>query len=118
MDVGRVKLYLLDTNIPANPRPEDRAISAQLYGGDNDTRIRQEIVLGIGGMRALHALGLKPTVFHMNEGHSAFLAVERIRLLMREGRLTSTRRSKPPASATSSPPTRRCRPESTCSIPA
>jgi starch phosphorylase len=82
MDVGRVKLYLLDTNIPANVRPEDRAITAQLYGGDNDTRIRQEIVLGIGGVRALDALGLRPTVFHMNEGHSAFLAVERIRLLM------------------------------------
>jgi starch phosphorylase len=82
MSVGRVKLYLLDTNIPENGRPEDRAITAQLYGGDNDTRIRQEIVLGIGGIRALNALGLKPTVFHMNEGHSAFLAVERIRLLM------------------------------------
>jgi starch phosphorylase len=82
MEVGRVKLYLLDTNVPANARPEDRAITAQLYGGDNDTRIRQEIVLGIGGTRALDALGLNPTVFHMNEGHSAFLAVERIRLLM------------------------------------
>ena len=56
----------------------------QLYGGDNHTRIRQEIVLGIGGMRALKALGLEPTVFHMNEGHSAFLAIERIRLLMQE----------------------------------
>ena len=86
MDVGRVKLYLLDTNIQENGRAEDRGITAQLYGGDNDTRIRQEIVLGIGGVRALDALGLKPTVFHMNEGHSAFLAVERIRLLMaREG---------------------------------
>ena len=82
MDVGCVKLYLLDTNIPANGRPEDRAITAQLYGGDNDTRMRQEIVLGIGGTRALDALGLRPTVFHMNEGHSAFQAVERIRLLM------------------------------------
>jgi len=82
MSVGRVKLYLLDTNISENARPEVRAITAQLYGGDTDTRIRQEIVLGIGGIRALDALGLKPTVFHMNEGHSAFLAVERIRLLM------------------------------------
>jgi starch phosphorylase len=82
MEVGRVKLLLLDTNIQANARPEDRAITAQLYGGDNDMRIRQEIVLGIGGTRALDALGLSPTVFHMNEGHSAFLAVERIRLLM------------------------------------
>ncbi len=87
MDVGRVKLYLLDTNIPVNTRPEDRGITMQLYGGDNDTRIRQEIVLGIGGIRALDALNLRPTVFHMNEGHSAFLAVERIRLLMSQEQL-------------------------------
>ena len=68
--------------------PEDRAITSQLYGGDNDTRIRQEIVLGIGGMRALEALGYKPTVFHMNEGHSAFLAIERIRLFIERQELT------------------------------
>ena len=79
IDVGRVKLYLLDTNIPQNERIEHREITDQLYGGDNLTRIRQEIVLGIGGLRALHRLGLKPTVWHMNEGHSAFLAVERMR---------------------------------------
>jgi starch phosphorylase len=84
IDVGRVKLYLLDTNIPENDRPENRDITDELYGGDIHTRIRQEIVLGIGGLRALKALGLEPTVFHMNEGHSAFLAVERIRLLIRE----------------------------------
>ena len=71
-----------------NARPEDRAIASQLYGGDNDTRIRQEIVLGIGGMRALEALGYKPTVFHMNEGHSAFLAIERIRLFIERQKLT------------------------------
>jgi glycogen phosphorylase len=82
MDVGRVKLYLLDTNIPENERPEIRDITDQLYGGDNHTRIRQEIVLGIGGLRALKALGLEPTVYHMNEGHSAFLALERVRVLM------------------------------------
>ena len=70
------------------PLPQDRDITDSLYGGDTDTRIRQEIVLGIGGMRALKAMGLKPTVFHMNEGHSAFLALERIRLLMREEGLT------------------------------
>ena len=80
--VGRIKLLFLDTNTPLNARAEDRAIASQLYGGDNDTRIRQEIVLGIGGMRALEQLGYKPTVFHMNEGHSAFLAIERIRLLI------------------------------------
>lgn len=88
MDIGRIKLYLLDTNIPDNGLPQDRDITDQLYGGDMDTRIRQEIVLGIGGLRALRAMNLEPTVFHMNEGHSAFLAVERIRALMEEHRLT------------------------------
>ena len=88
IQVGRVKLYLLDTNIPDNLRPEDRDITDQLYGGDLHTRIRQEIVLGIGGLRALKALGLEPSVFHMNEGHSAFLALERIRVLMQEHKLS------------------------------
>ena len=85
--VGRVSLYLLDTNIEPN-RPEDRDITDQLYGGDLDMRIRQEIVLGIGGYRALEALGLEPTVCHMNEGHSAFLALERTRRLMERHRLS------------------------------
>lgn len=76
--VGRVPLYLLDTNIPENS-PEDRDITDQLYGGDNEMRMRQEMVLGIGGYRAIKALGLSPTVYHMNEGHSAFLALERTR---------------------------------------
>ncbi len=84
ISVGRVKLYVLDTNIPENPRPEDRDITDQLYGGNASTRIRQEIVLGVGGLCALKALGIEPTVYHMNEGHSAFLAVERIRVLMEE----------------------------------
>lgn len=88
MDVGRLKLFLLDTNIPENQLVENREITDQLYGGDTHTRIRQEIVLGIGGLRALKALGLTPSVFHMNEGHSAFLAVERVRLLMQEQQLT------------------------------
>ena len=88
IDVGRVKLYLLDTNIPENERAEDREITAQLYGGDNLTRIRQEIVLGIGGLRALDRLNLKPTVWHMNEGHSAFLAIERMRRFIKEYKLT------------------------------
>lgn len=78
MRIGRVSLYLLDTDLPEN-RPEDRAITAQLYGGDKEMRIRQEIVLGIGGKRTMNALGLEPSVWHMNEGHSAFLALERIR---------------------------------------
>ena len=79
--VGRVPLYLLDANIPAN-RPEDRDITDQLYGGDIEMRIKQEILLGFGGYLVLEALGLEPTVYHMNEGHSAFLALERTRRLM------------------------------------
>lgn len=80
--VGRVPLYLLDTNIDANAKPEDRDITDQLYGGDREMRMRQEILLGIGGYRALEALGISASVFHMNEGHSAFLALERTRRLM------------------------------------
>ncbi|MBD3161370.1 MAG: alpha-glucan family phosphorylase [Candidatus Eisenbacteria bacterium] len=76
--VGRVPLYLLDTDIPENDA-EGRELTDELYGGDQTHRIRQEVLLGVGGVRALRALGLQPTVFHMNEGHSAFLAVERIR---------------------------------------
>jgi starch phosphorylase len=88
IEVGRVKLYLLDTNLPENASSTDRDITDSLYGGDADTRIRQEIVLGIGGLHALKALGIQPTVYHMNEGHSAFLALERIRVLMLERKLT------------------------------
>ena len=87
IQVGRVPLYFLDANIPENPRVEDRAITAQLYGGDQHTRIEQEIILGIGGIRALKALGKMPTVCHMNEGHAAFTSLERIRLLMEEHKL-------------------------------
>jgi glycogen phosphorylase len=81
--VGRVPLYLLDTNIPAN-NSEDQDITDQLYGGDREMRIKQEIMLGIGGYRALRAVGLAPAVYHMNEGHSAFLALERCRQLIAE----------------------------------
>jgi len=81
--VGRVSLYLLDTNIPSNARSEDRDLTDQLYGGDREMRIRQEILLGIGGYRALQAIGLQPTVYHMNEGHSAFLALEHLLHLMK-----------------------------------
>ncbi|HJT89072.1 MAG TPA: alpha-glucan family phosphorylase, partial [Bryobacteraceae bacterium] len=88
LEVGRITLYLLDTNIPDNLLPQDRDITDSLYGGDTDTRIRQEIVLGVGGMRALRAMSLNPTVFHMNEGHSAFLALEQIRLSIREEKLS------------------------------
>lgn len=81
--VGRSQLYLLDTNIEENS-PANRLITAALYGGDKETRIRQEILLGIGGYRALKALGINPAVTHMNEGHAAFLGLERIRELMAE----------------------------------
>jgi starch phosphorylase len=81
VQVGRVSLYLLDTNVEENS-PEDRLITAQLYFGDKEMRMIQEILLGIGGIRALRALGILPNVCHMNEGHAAFLALERIRLLM------------------------------------
>ena len=81
-DVGRVRLYLLDTDIPPNSSV-DRRITDRLYGGDNEHRLAQEIVLGIGGVRALAAVGVKPTVIHLNEGHAAFAAVERVRQAIR-----------------------------------
>jgi starch phosphorylase len=87
IQVGRVPLYLLDTNVPDNSA-EDRELTGQLYGGDHDMRIRQEMILGIGGIRMLQALKLAPSVCHMNEGHSAFLGLERIRTLMLEQKLT------------------------------
>ena len=87
INVGRVPLYMLDTNIGINP-PEFRGITAQLYGGDREMRLRQEIVLGIGGVRALKALGIEPTVIHMNEGHSAFSALERINIVRKENGLS------------------------------
>jgi glycogen phosphorylase len=83
-DVGRVPLYLLDTNVPEN-RPEDRLITDRLYAGDNEHRLQQEIVLGIGGMRALRAIGSEPAVIHLNEGHAAFAACERARGKLNEG---------------------------------
>ena len=79
--VGRIPLYLLDTNLPENA-PADREITAKLYGSGTELRIKQEIVLGIGGVRALEALNITPNVFHMNEGHAAFLALERTRVLL------------------------------------
>ncbi|HET8630073.1 MAG TPA: alpha-glucan family phosphorylase [Thermomicrobiales bacterium] len=85
--VGRVALYLLDADLPVN-RAAERAITARLYGGDQETRIRQEILLGLGGVRALAALGLGPGVCHMNEGHAAFLGLERARRLMLDRVLT------------------------------
>jgi glycogen phosphorylase len=82
VQVGRVPLYLLDSNLPENTLPEDRSLTDRLYGGNRTTRIRQEILMGLGGIRAFEAMGIKPDIFHMNEGHSAFLALERIRNMM------------------------------------
>ena len=87
VQVGRIALYMLDTNVEANP-PELRKITGQLYGGDREMRLQQEIVLGIGGVRALKALDIEPTAIHMNEGHSAFSALERINILRQEKGLT------------------------------
>jgi len=81
MRVGRVNLYLLDSAVKEN-RPEDRELTSRLYGGDNRTRIRQELVAGVGGIRALRALGITPGVYHLNEGHSAFATLEAIRQFM------------------------------------
>jgi starch phosphorylase len=84
VDVGRVPLYLLDTAVPGNT-PEAAAITDRLYGGDTEHRLRQEIVLGVGGVRALRALDLHPQVFHSNEGHAGFSSLERIRELVTQG---------------------------------
>ncbi len=81
--VAQVRLCLMDTNVPQNA-PWDRDLSARLYGGDQETRIRQEMVLGLGGVRILRALGIAPSTWHMNEGHSAFLVLERLRELAQE----------------------------------
>ncbi|MDR1654959.1 MAG: alpha-glucan family phosphorylase, partial [Treponema sp.] len=81
--VGRSSLFLLDTNIEEN-EADIRNVTSTLYGGDKETRIRQEILLGIGGIRALRALGINPAATHMNEGHAAFLGLERIREIMTE----------------------------------
>ncbi|OGV95478.1 MAG: alpha-glucan phosphorylase, partial [Melioribacter sp. RIFOXYB12_FULL_38_5] len=87
IQVGRLPLFLLDTNVVENSE-EDKKITRSLYGGNVETRIQQEIILGIGGIRALSAMGVKPVVCHMNEGHSAFLALERIRNLIKNHNLT------------------------------
>ena len=87
MEVGRVTLYLLDCDLPEN-NESDRGLTSRLYGGDNRMRIRQEMVVGIGGVRALHALGIHPGVFHLNEGHCAFATLEAVRYSMEEDGIT------------------------------
>ena len=89
VQIGTVPLYMLDTNIEPNNQ-YDQDITDQLYGGDIDLRIHQEIMLGIGGVKMLRSLGLNPTAYHLNEGHSAFLSLERIRILMEENGLSFT----------------------------
>jgi glycogen phosphorylase len=84
IQVGRIPLFLMDTDIHPNS-PQDRELSARLYGGDQEMRVAQEIVLGIGGVRALRQMGISPTVWHMNEGHSAFLVLELARELVQKG---------------------------------
>ena len=86
-DVGRVKLYLLDTNIPENEET-DRWVTGHLYGGDRETRIVQEMLLGIGGVRLIRKLGIEPGVFHLNEGHSAFLTLELARELIQSHQIS------------------------------
>jgi len=82
--IGHVRLHLLDTDLPENSE-RDRAIAHRLYGGDRTTRLEQELVLGVGGVKARHAMGLKPSVWHINEGHAAFMILERLRSLVAEG---------------------------------
>ncbi|MGE0814323.1 MAG: alpha-glucan family phosphorylase [Vicinamibacterales bacterium] len=82
--VGHVRLYLLDTDLEENA-PWDRELSARLYGGDRETRIQQEVVLGIGGVRVLRAMGIEPAVWHLNEGHAAFVVLQRIREFIEQG---------------------------------
>ena len=83
--VGHVRLYLLDTDLDENA-PWDRELSARLYGGDRETRIQQEVILGIGGVRVLRAMGIEPAVWHLNEGHAAFVVMQRIREQIEQGR--------------------------------
>jgi starch phosphorylase len=87
VQVGRIPLFLLDSNLPENPG-QSRNLTDRLYGGDRRTRIQQEILMGIGGFRALDAMGMRPDVVHMNEGHSAFMALERIRVFMQEHKVS------------------------------
>ena len=87
IDVGRIPLYLLDTHIPENGA-EDQSITDQLYGGNTENRLKQELLLGVGGIRMLNQLGIEPDLYHCNEGHAAFIGIERIKNLMMAHKLT------------------------------
>ncbi len=84
--IGKTRLFLLDTDFEANIQ-EDRSVTHHLYGGDNENRLKQELLLGVGGIRALYAMGIKPDVYHSNEGHSAFISLERLGRLINENHL-------------------------------
>ncbi len=85
--IGKVRLVLLDTDTEEN-LPEDRSVTHHLYGGDNENRLKQELILGIGGIRALEAMNIRPDIYHSNEGHSAFISLERMRILINDHHLT------------------------------
>ncbi|MGI6718791.1 MAG: alpha-glucan family phosphorylase [Bacteroidales bacterium] len=87
VNVGRIPLYLLDTDIELN-RDDDRNVTYQLYGGDNENRFKQELLLGVGGVRLLRQINLYPTIYHLNEGHAAFAGLERLREYVQDKRLT------------------------------
>ena len=106
--VGRVPLYLLDTNLEVN-HPDDRALMNKLYAGGPDMRLRQEWILGVGGVRVLRAMGVNPSVWHANEGHAAFMMVERLREYVHAGTARSRRPCTRSAPTACSRRTRRCR---------
>ena len=109
MKVGRCDLLLLDSNVEGNA-PEDRELTSRLYGGDGRVRIRQELLLGVGGFRALKAMGITPGVLHLNEGHSGFAVLEAIRSRMEEeGRRLRSGGCRAFRAKWSSRRTRRCR---------
>ena len=115
--VGRCDLLLLDSNVEGNA-PEDRELTSRLYGGDGRVRIRQELLLGVGGFRALKAMGITPGVLHLNEGHSGFAVLEAIRKPDAGGRdLLRSSRSRVCRAKWFSPRTPRCRPATTVSTP-
>ena len=114
IQVGRVPLFLIDTDVEGNT-PADRELTTRLYYSDLERRLQQEIILGIGGVRALRALGYNPAVWHMNEGHSAFSSLERLAEYVAGRRDVRAGAGRKCAPRRSSPRTRRCRPVTICS---
>ena len=115
--VGRCDLLLLDSNVDGNA-PEDRELTSRLYGGDGRVRIRQELLLGVGGFRALKAMGITPGVLHLNEGHSGFAVLEAIRCRMEEEGINFDQARRACRARSCSRRTRRCPPATTGSTPA